>query len=425
MKYNKLKSTNITWLPEIPEHWDLVKVRHLFKESTTKGFPNENLLVASQYHGVVSKDVYGKRTMEATKDFHLLKLVEKGDFVISLRSFQGGIELAHERGIISPAYTVLKEQKLINKRFFKHLFKSSPFISLMQLCVKGIRDGQNIDIPTFKSEYLPLPPIDEQSKIASYLDKKTEEIQKFIKNKERFIKLLEEEKKLKIKHLVTRGLNKDVELKDTNTIWFGKIPVNWEYKKLKSFADFVSRGSSPTYVEESNLVVINQASFSSGFVDDTKFKFQILSDITDYKGRLFKNDILLASTGGGVLGKSIVFDRDGFYIADGHVTIIRDSKKRFNPYFIYYILSINFEFIDGYLGQGSTNQTELQRSWLRDLFFPFPRLEEQNLIVKSIQNICNDIDLAISKAHKEINSIKEYQDSLITNIILGKLAVPV
>ena len=111
LTFNKVKSTEAIWLPQIPEHWELVKVRHLFKESTLKGFPNETLLVASQEHGVVSKEAYGKRTVEATKDLHNLKLVEQGDFVISLRSFQGGIEVAHERGIISPAYTVMKETR--------------------------------------------------------------------------------------------------------------------------------------------------------------------------------------------------------------------------------------------------------------------------------------------------------------------------
>ena len=108
LSFNKLKRTDAIWLPNVPEHWEMVKVRHLFKESTKKGFPHEPLLVASQKDGVVSKDAYGKRTVEATKDLHNLKLVEQGDFVISLRSFQGGIEFAHERGIISPAYTIIK-----------------------------------------------------------------------------------------------------------------------------------------------------------------------------------------------------------------------------------------------------------------------------------------------------------------------------
>ncbi len=237
--FNKLKKTDAIWLPQIPEHWELVKVRHLFKESTKKGFPNETLLVASQKHGVVSKDAYGKRTVEATKDLHNLKLVEIGDYVISLRSFQGGIELAYERGIISPAYTIMKETKLIDKRYFKNLFKSPPFISLMTLCVKGIREGQNIDYPTFKNEYLPFPPIEEQKAIAEYLDKKNNEIDKFIRNKGRLIELSIENMDKRIFEIISGKKILDSRYKNSFVNCIGEIPEKWEIKYLNYISSVV------------------------------------------------------------------------------------------------------------------------------------------------------------------------------------------
>ena len=249
LSFNTLKKTDVTWLPLIPEHWELIKVRHLFKESTKKGFPNEPLLVASQKHGVVSKDAYGKRTVEATKDLHNLKLVEVGDYVISLRSFQGGIELAYERGIISPAYTVMKETKIIDRRYFKNLFKSPPFISLMTLCVKGIREGQNIDYPTFKNEYLPFPPIGEQKAIAEYLDKKNNEIDKFIRNKEKLIELLGEERKAKLFNAVTKGINVIDGYKSSSINWLPVIPG-----KLRVFQITIASFSD----QQGNLIGRNQ-----------------------------------------------------------------------------------------------------------------------------------------------------------------------
>lgn len=119
--------------------------------------------------GVVPKTLYGQRTVEATKDLDLLKLVRKGDFVISLRSFQGGIELAHYQGIISPAYTIMIP-KGITTAYFKHLAKSSVFIELLKQCVTGIREGQNIDYSKLKGIRIPVPPVEEQLKIAAYLD---------------------------------------------------------------------------------------------------------------------------------------------------------------------------------------------------------------------------------------------------------------
>lgn len=144
-KYLTYKPLDELWLQTIPQHWNVIKIKHLFTERIEKGYPNEPLLVAAQTMGVVPKGVYGSRTVEAQKDLHLLKLVEIGDFVISLRSFQGGIEYAYYRGIISPAYTVMKPNENSEAGYFRYLAKSRLFLELLQMSVTGIREGQNID----------------------------------------------------------------------------------------------------------------------------------------------------------------------------------------------------------------------------------------------------------------------------------------
>src|SRR5699024_5508279 len=106
--YPEYKDSGIPWLGEIPEHWVVNRARRVFNERSVKVFPNEPLLAATQTKGVVLKSKYENRTVVALNNLETLKLVEEGDFVISLRSFQGGIELAHDKGIISPAYTVLR-----------------------------------------------------------------------------------------------------------------------------------------------------------------------------------------------------------------------------------------------------------------------------------------------------------------------------
>lgn len=167
--YESYEEINEIWLSTIPAHWKDIKIKHLFRERIEKGFPDEPLLAATQNMGVVPKDVYGQRTVEATKDLHLLKLVKVDDFVISLRSFQGGIEKAYYQGIISPAYTIL-EAKGITVEYFKHLAKSKVFIELLKMCVTGIREGQNINYEMLKNVRIPVPPVNEQLKIAQYLD---------------------------------------------------------------------------------------------------------------------------------------------------------------------------------------------------------------------------------------------------------------
>lgn len=105
--YESYKNTDQFWLKQIPSHWDIHKIKYVFNERSEKGHPKEPLLVSSQNMGVVPKSVYGNRTVEAMKGLDTLKLVKVGDFVISLRSFQGGIEYAYYQGIISSAYTIM------------------------------------------------------------------------------------------------------------------------------------------------------------------------------------------------------------------------------------------------------------------------------------------------------------------------------
>ena len=183
-KYSEYKPIDELWISEIPSHWTAIKIKYLFSERVEKGYPNEPLLVAAQNMGVVPKSVYGNRTVEATKDLHLLKLVQIGDFVISLRSFQGGIEYAYYKGIISPAYTIMVPGNRIDPHYFRYLAKSRLFIELLQMCVTGIREGQNIDYETLKNHCIPVPPLDEQVQIAKFLDWKINQVKDLIPYKD-------------------------------------------------------------------------------------------------------------------------------------------------------------------------------------------------------------------------------------------------
>ena len=192
--YPEYKPTGLAWLPEIPRHWTTRKIKYIFRERSEKGYPDEPLLAATQNHGVIPKSLYGARTVEAQKDLHLLKLVRVGDFVISLRSFQGGIEYAYYQGIISPAYTIMiPDSCLIDSGYFRYLAKSPNFIALLQTCVTGIREGQNIDYSTLRRHSLPLPPADEQAQIVRYLDAMTAKINKLIRAKKTVNELIMEQ----------------------------------------------------------------------------------------------------------------------------------------------------------------------------------------------------------------------------------------
>src|SRR5439155_16017806 len=166
--YPVIKDSGVPWLGKVPEHWELRRTKRLLRERVQKGLPEEPLLAATQTRGVVRKEQYENRTVLALKDLHLLKLVRVGDFVISLRSFQGGIEYAREQGIISPAYTILYPIDQETHGYLAWLFKSKPYIENLTLFVTGIRQGQNIDYEKLSRSELLLPPLPEQSAIVRF-----------------------------------------------------------------------------------------------------------------------------------------------------------------------------------------------------------------------------------------------------------------
>lgn len=202
-----LKDSGQVQFGEIPAHWDSVKMKYCFTQRSEKGFPNEPVLCATQSKGVIPQSLYENRVVVVNKGFEGLKLVKVGDFVISLRSFQGGIEYAYYQGIISAAYTILTPKDERNSQYFKYLFKSHPFIQLLQTCVTGIREGQNINYAVLGNNFIPIPPIEEQNAIVEYIEAKTNNIDKMIDALKAEIDRLTEYKQRLISDVVTGQLN--------------------------------------------------------------------------------------------------------------------------------------------------------------------------------------------------------------------------
>lgn len=199
----KMKKSGIAWLDEVPEHWGEKKMKYLFTERSEKNHPNEPMLSATQNEGVILQSKYKGRIVEVNTGFEGLKLVKVGDFVIHLRSFQGGIEYTYDQGIISSAYTILTPNNENESPYYKYLFKSHSYIQLLKTCVTGIREGQNINYSKLKQHFIPLPPLSEQRAIVSYLNERTTKIETLAKKIEQEIVYLKEYKQRLISDVVT------------------------------------------------------------------------------------------------------------------------------------------------------------------------------------------------------------------------------
>ena len=180
--------------------WQLLRFDSIFKDYCKKNCPDERLLSATQENGVIPRDMLNGKVMSPDGTLSGYKLIDIGDFVISLRSFQGGIEYSNYRGILSPAYTVLKSIMEINKDFYKYFFKSYRFIEkYLSISVIGIRDGKQISYSDLSSVKIPYPPIDEQQKIAKVLSNCDEEIRLLDKK----LEMLKQQKKGLMQKLLT------------------------------------------------------------------------------------------------------------------------------------------------------------------------------------------------------------------------------
>lgn len=198
------------WYGQIPSEWKELKGKYVFKQRNDRG--NNvclQLLSPTQKYGVIPQGKYEELTgMNAVKlndstNYALLKTIHKGDYCISLRSFQGGFEYSEYEGVVSPAYQVFYPIITIADGYYKYLFKEKGFIDVMNSYTMSLRDGKNIAFDDFGATYIPVPPLDEQQEIADYLDNKCAEIEQIIADKKTQIETLDGYKKSLIYEYVT------------------------------------------------------------------------------------------------------------------------------------------------------------------------------------------------------------------------------
>lgn len=204
----EMKESGIEWIGKIPINWQAVNPRWLFAQRKDKAKKGMEQYTASQKYGVISQKDYmnriGGSIVTVQKDFDILKMVCKGDFVIHMRSFQGGLEYSEHTGSISSAYVMLIPQKNIGEcRYFKWLFKSASYVNALQSTSNLIRDGQAMRYSNFIQIIIPYPPLEEQQQIADFLDSKCSEIDSLIADKKRQLDILADYKKSLIYEYVT------------------------------------------------------------------------------------------------------------------------------------------------------------------------------------------------------------------------------
>lgn len=219
-----LKQSGVSWIKEIPEHWNMVYAKKLFAQRKEKAYPEDEQLTASQKYGVISQNKFmeleGRRLTVVITGEDILKHVGKGDFVLSMRSFQGGLEYSEEEGKISSAYVMLiPNTDKVYAPFFKWLLKSKHYIKALQGTSDLVRDGQALRYANFAKVPLPEIPISEQIQIANYINSKTQVIDNLISKTKHKIELIKEYKATLISNVVIGQVDvRDVQIPEYATV---------------------------------------------------------------------------------------------------------------------------------------------------------------------------------------------------------------
>lgn len=418
-RYDSYKNSGVEWLGEIPIHWEIVRLGSKFIERKEKVSDKDFKPLSVTKTGVVPQlDSAAK-----TDDGDNRKLVRKDDFVINSRSDRKGSSgLSKFEGSVSLINIVLKPLD-INLEYSNFMLKCNGFIE------EFYRNGHGIvaDLWTtrfwdMKSIMLPIPPKDEQEKIALYLDEKIAKIDASISGKEKFIELLKEQKQIIINDAVTKGLNKNAKFKNSGVEWIGEVPQHWTITKLKYIGtSIIGLTYNPNNLcgKDEGVLILRSSNIQHGKL--------ILNDNVYIKGyipkKLFirENDIVICSRNGSreLIGKcALAKKEDEKYSFGAFMTVFR-SKLNF---YVFQIL--NSEIFKKQAGKFLTSTiNQLTVNNFNSFEIPLPPKDEQEKIVEYIENKISKIDKLLNLEQECIKSLKEYKASLIDSVVTGKVKV--
>lgn len=419
-------NTEIPWLDKIPNHWILLPNKAVFKERKEIVGSNHTQynLLSLTLRGVIYRNLEGKKG-KLPAEFNTYQLVYPGDFVFcffDVDETPRTVGLSSLHGMITGAYTIFETQGVNNKFLFYY------YLSLdNQKCLRAIYKGlrKTIPINVFLSLKTPVPPLGEQQQIARYLDWKTTNVNKFIKSKKMLIALLREQKQNIINEAVTKGINPDVNMKDSGVDWLGEIPEHWDVRKFSTLARII-RGASPRpsgdpkYFNGSFMSWVTVGEITK---DNSPYLYATETCLTEdgvKKSQRINAGTLIYSNSGATLGVPKITKID--CCANDGVLAFTNLSNNILSIFGYYYLTSLTERIRKELRQGGT-QPNLNTSIVKRFYCPLPSLKEQNLIVTYIEKEIALINKTISQAEKEIELIKEYQTRLISDVVTGKIDV--
>jgi len=436
-KYNSYKDSGVEWFGEIPSHWEKGKL-YQYSEMSNGSTPSrvkpeywENGTIPWMSSGEINKkrirEIEGKITLEGFENSST-KLLPVGTVMMGLNG-QG--KTKGTVGILEIETTC--NQSLCGMIFnddinpvYGYYFLDSQYYNIRGLVGEGQREGISV---SFLSRYpLIVPPLSEQQQIVSFLDTKTSLIDSLIEKTQQKIELLKEKRTSLINEVVTKGLNPNVEMKDSGVEWIEEIPSSWSKTKMKHVVDIFGRIGYRGYTTEDivdegeGVITISPSNiFDDKFSTDNSTYLSWEKYHESPEIQIFTNDIILVKTGSTIGKTSIIPENVPEMTINPQLVVLKNIKVF--PKYLYYQTVCKFIKESFDIEQTGSSTPTISQEKVKDFPILEPPINEQQQIVEFLDEQTQLIDKTISIEKKRIELLKEYRQSLISEVVTGKRKV--
>lgn len=430
-RYSEYKDSGVKWLGEIPSHWEVRKIIGCFSENKKKN-TNFTYTHAMQFnYGTIVDKNEGFDTTEAKSIYSNYALINKGDIVINGLNLNYDfisqrVAISPKDGIITSAYVVISPRENVNPYYFCYLFKDMDNMKMFHGMGSGVR--KTLSFKELRNQLIPIPTVEEQNAIVRYLDAATSKIDKAIAMQQKMIDLLNERKQIIIQNAVTKGLDENVEMKDSGDRWIGLFPSSWTTRRL-NFSSWIRARLGWKGLKASEYVDNGYPFLSAFNIVNDKIKWENLNFINKYRYdespeiKLSVGDILLVKDGAGI-GKCARIDElpCGESTANGSLAVITANYFVDYCYLYYFMISKSFkdhtELLINGMGVPHFTQGEMKK-----IVIPIPSKSEQQAIVAYLDKEMQRFDSAISNCQRQITLLQERKQIIINEVVTGKVKV--
>lgn len=426
----ELIDSGIEWIGKIPNNWKLERLQWHLDEIVEKNNPvkTTNILSLTNKLGVVPYSEKGNQGNVAKENLDEYKVAYPNTIVAnSMNILIGSVGYCNYYGCVSPVYYVYKAKENNNIIFWNYLFQTQQFQKELRKYANGILEIRlRLSSDNILKRYVAIPSKDEQQKIVDILNKKVSQIDALVLNQENQIEKLKEYKQSLITKIVTKGLNKNVEMKDSGVDSIGLVPAHWQVSRAKYIFNDLLKGAGISKEEvfsNGNIQCVRYGEIYTKY--DISFKQTFSKTIEDKittKVYLNYGDIIFSATGELVeeIGKNVVYLGNDKCLAGGDIIIGRHSQ---NPKFLNYAMYCSASQMQKSKGKAKLKVVHISATNIGNIIVAIPNISEQNEIASYLDEKCSKIDKLIEIKHSKIEKLQEYKKSIIYEYVTGKKLV--